>query len=111
MSHGKAIVLDSPSEIKRKFGVGYNLIIELKKQSNNGEDIRENPVRTKIKDLLLEANLSGATTSVELTDSKKIVCLVPAEHATKLSHLLKKLEQIPEIIVAVEMTSLEDAYL
>lgn len=31
MSHGKVIALDTPSEIKRKFGVGYNLIIELKK--------------------------------------------------------------------------------
>ena len=111
MSHGKVIVLDTPSEIKRKFGVGYNLIIELKKQANNGEDIRENPVRTKIKDLILEADLNGASTSMELTDSKKIVCLIPTEHATKLSHLLKKLEQMPEIFVAIEMTSLEDAYL
>ena len=111
MSHGKVIVLDTPSEIKRKFGVGYNLIIELKKQANNGEDIRENPVRTKIKDLILEADLNGASASMELTDSKKIVCLIPTEHATKLSHLLKKLEQMPEIFVAIEMTSLEDAYL
>ena len=31
MSHGKVIVLDTPSEIKRKFGVGFNLIIELRK--------------------------------------------------------------------------------
>jgi hypothetical protein len=28
MSHGKVIALDSPNGIKRKYGVGYNLIIE-----------------------------------------------------------------------------------
>lgn len=49
--------------------------------------------------------------SLDLTDSKKIVFLIPTEHATKLSTLLKKLEQMPEIIIAIEMTSLEDAYL
>ncbi len=31
MSHGKVINLDTPAEIKKKFGVGYNLIIELRK--------------------------------------------------------------------------------
>lgn len=33
MSHGKVITLDTPAEIKRKFGVGYNIIIEMKNQS------------------------------------------------------------------------------
>lgn len=30
MSHGKVIALDSPLGIKRKYGVGYNLIVEAK---------------------------------------------------------------------------------
>jgi len=29
MSHGKVIALDSPIGIKRRYGVGYNLILEL----------------------------------------------------------------------------------
>ena len=28
MSHGKVIALDSPIRIKRRYGVGYNLILE-----------------------------------------------------------------------------------
>jgi hypothetical protein len=60
---------------------------------------------------VLKSDFLGASMSLDLTDSKKIVFLIPTEHATKLSVLLKKLEQMPEIIVAVEMTSLEDAYL
>lgn len=30
MSHGKVIALDSPLGIKRRYGVGYNLIIEVR---------------------------------------------------------------------------------
>jgi ABC-type multidrug transport system ATPase subunit len=92
MSHGKVINLDTPAEIKRKFGVGYNLIIELKKQANNGEDIRESPHKTKLEDLILKADFHGASASLELTDSKKLVFLIPTEHANKLAPLLKKLE-------------------
>lgn len=58
MSHGKVIALDTPSEIKRKFGVGYNLIIELKKQSS--EDISESPIKSLIEDLILKSNFTGA---------------------------------------------------
>jgi len=32
MSHGKIIGLDTPDEIKRKFGVGYNVLVEIKHQ-------------------------------------------------------------------------------
>jgi ABC-type multidrug transport system ATPase subunit len=28
MSHGKVIALDTPNNIKRRFGVGYNLFLE-----------------------------------------------------------------------------------
>ena len=32
MSHGRIIGLDRPDEIKKKFGVGYNVFIEAKHQ-------------------------------------------------------------------------------
>ena len=32
MSHGRIIGLDTPDEIKRKFGVGYNIFVEAKHQ-------------------------------------------------------------------------------
>jgi len=61
--------------------------------------------------MILKSDLHGASVSLELTDSKKLVFLIPEEHASKLSPLLLKLESIPDILVAVEMTSLEEAYL
>jgi len=47
MSYGKVIALDTPEEIKRKYGVGYNIIVEIKKenQTQNLNDIRESPLR------------------------------------------------------------------
>jgi len=38
MSQGKIISLDTPSEIKRKFGVGYNIYIEAKHQYESQMD-------------------------------------------------------------------------
>lgn len=37
--------------------------------------------------------------------------MVPFESELKMSDLLRKLESFPDIIIAVEITSLEDAYL
>lgn len=38
MSHGRVIGLDTPDGIKRKFGVGYNMYIELKHEYENAMD-------------------------------------------------------------------------
>lgn len=74
-------------------------------------DIRESPLKANLEEMILKSDLHGASVSLELTDSKKLVFLIPEEHASKLSPLLLKLESIPDILVAVEMTSLEEAYL
>lgn len=37
--------------------------------------------------------------------------MVPFEHEKKFSVLLRQLESFPDVSVALEMTSLEDAYL
>ena len=34
MSHGKIIALDTPTAIKRNFGVGYDLLIEYKQDQD-----------------------------------------------------------------------------
>lgn len=41
----------------------------------------------------------------------KLVYMVPYENEKKMSLLLSKLESFPDVTVAIEMTSLEDAYL
>ena len=37
MSHGKLLALDTPFNIKKQFGVGYNLLIEPKGQQHLNE--------------------------------------------------------------------------
>jgi len=37
--------------------------------------------------------------------------MVPFEHEKKMSELLRRLESFPDVTIALEMTSLEDAYL
>ena len=34
MSHGKVIALGTPANIKRRFGVGYNVFVELRSNFN-----------------------------------------------------------------------------
>jgi len=41
MSHGRIINLDTPDEIKRKFGVGYNIYCEAKHQYEDQMDIEQ----------------------------------------------------------------------
>ena len=36
MSHGRVISMDTPDEIKRKFGVGYNVYVEAR-HTHEGE--------------------------------------------------------------------------
>ena len=38
MSHGRIINLDTPGEIKRKYGVGYNIFCEAKHEFENQMD-------------------------------------------------------------------------
>ena len=38
MSHGRVIGLDTPNEIKRKFGVGYNIYVEARHEYENQLD-------------------------------------------------------------------------
>ena len=42
MSHGKVVALDTPQNIKRRFGVGYNIFVEAKyDQNRSNERIKE----------------------------------------------------------------------
>ena len=36
MSQGKLLALDTPNNIKKRFGVGYNLLLESKAQGMEG---------------------------------------------------------------------------
>ena len=61
--------------------------------------------------VLKDSEIPNCSKCFDSSNERKIVYLVPFEHETKFSELLSKLECFQEISVAVEMTSLEDAYL
>lgn len=68
MSHGRIIVLDKPDNIKRNFGVGYNIFIEPKHDSNlNQEDLQS--IRKSIRNLIT----SGKFVSQKASESKDSV--------------------------------------
>lgn len=76
MSQGKVIALDTPSGIKRQYGVGYTLIIEFKKFQTI--DIRDSSFKGEVDRIVLFGeHIHGATVSTDLTCAKKLVYLIP----------------------------------
>jgi ABC-type multidrug transport system ATPase subunit len=108
MSHGKVISLDSPLGIKRKYGVGYNLIIEA-----NSEHGAFSSYQRAMYDayVIKDSFIEGCSFHQDGSNTHKLVYMVPFDNDLKFSSLLRQLESFPNVIVAVEVTSLEDAYL
>ena len=61
--------------------------------------------------VLKDSGIEGCSYSQDGSNPFKLVYMVPFESEAKQSVLLRKLESFPDVIVAVEITSLEDAYL
>lgn len=108
MSHGKVIALDSPIGIKRKYGVGYNLILEANQVHG---PFSSDQVAMYNGFILRDAGIENTSFNQDSSNATKLVFMVPFENELKMSVLLRKLESFPDIIVAIEITSLEDAYL
>lgn len=58
-----------------------------------------------------EAGIPGTSYNPDASNELKLVYMVPFEFEKKMSVMLSKLESFQNIVVALEMTSLEDAYL
>jgi hypothetical protein len=61
--------------------------------------------------ILRDAGIENTSFNQDSSNATKLVFMVPFENELKMSVLLRKLESFPDIIVAIEITSLEDAYL
>jgi len=61
--------------------------------------------------VIKDADIDGCTYSADGSNASRLVFMVPFESEKKMAVLLRKLESFPDVIVAVEVTSLEDAYL
>lgn len=111
MSHGKVIAQDTPSNIKRRFGVGYNLFLEpINSNEMDAQQLEE------LADTVRQAALSGGVIEGirEATDSsdRRLIFQIPFSEVDRISTLVAHYENnFPELYVDVEMNSLEDAYL
>ena len=72
MSHGKLLALDTPFNIKKRFGVGYNLLIEPKVISNQTEF---QSIKPELDEVIMStvANIEVSSDSTP----KKLVYLIP----------------------------------
>lgn len=97
MSHGKVIALGTPNDIKRRFGVGYNLYVEPKFGSRLDASQLAERLMAVERVLLHRENFNGITKSPDSTD-KKLLFLVPINLQGSISELIREIEQdIPEM--------------
>jgi ATP-binding cassette subfamily A (ABC1) protein 3 len=107
MSHGRLLALDTAFNIKKQFGVGYNLSIEPKCDLATFVSMKGD-----LDNLILR--LSGILGVEESSDStnKKYIYQIPFTGQDKIPMLLQTLErQFPMVFCDLEMNSLEDAYI
>ena len=111
MSHGKVIALGTPQNIKRQFGVGYNLFIESKSPENLSNAQISEQLATIDRIFLGRDGYDGITKSPDSTD-KKSLFLVPISLIDRISNLMKEVEDdVPDMQVDIELNSLEDAFI
>lgn len=111
MSHGKVVALGTPNDIKRKFGVGYNLYVESKFGSRlEGGQLAERLMAVE-RVFMAREGYEGIIKSPDSTD-KKLLFLVPISLQDRISELIHEVERdIPEMQVDLELNSLEDAFI
>ena len=94
---------DKPWNIKKEFGVGYSLLIEKK----GGLALNQE----KEIDSLIRSEIEGLTKSQD-SNYTRLIYFIPFELVKKLPGLLDLLKaNFEDVLVAVEVTDLEAAYL
>ena len=103
MAHGSVIVLDTSDNIKEKYGVGFHLIIE--NQAGLPIEILDNLV------LNFGGFIKPATISSDSNDRRRTY-FIPNANKLAIGDLIERVEEsFPDVLIAVEVESLEDAYL
>jgi ABC-type multidrug transport system ATPase subunit len=92
MDHGKLIALDTPNNIKRRFGVGYNVLMEpIQANQMNHEQIRALAGSVRAAALAPERDIIGLKESKDSVN-KKLIFLVPYGEVGKISGFIKYFE-------------------
>lgn len=107
MSHGKLLALDTPFNIKKRFGVGYNLFVEPKSHFVS----QFQSIKGQIDDVMRNESIISNVTESNDSTPKRLIYLLPFDQVSNIPNLLRQLEQsFPDLYVDIEMNSLEDAY-
>jgi ABC-type multidrug transport system ATPase subunit len=104
MSQGRVIANDTPRNIKKQYGVGYHLIVEQRRASEN---VASFDFKDKVQ--LLDP-FKNVKVNEDLSYGSKLVFSIPSDQEKRMPELLKTIEGIPELIVSVEVMTLEDSY-
>lgn len=96
MSHGKLLTLDTSHNIKKKFGVGYNLMIEptasqsdqLKAESNNFN----NALKKQIDAVVFNNDVIVGVNESNDSSKKKLIYTIPLSEQKNIPRLLEELE-------------------
>ena len=93
MSHGRIINLDTPHEIKRKFGVGYSIYVEARHEYENMLDKEGlKSVFDRVRQIFFgNDDLSEITESPDSND-KKLIIHVPTAYVQEMAGLIKRVE-------------------
>ena len=93
MSHGRLIGLDTPDEIKRRFGVGYNVYLEPK--HHLADQMDEGAIKLlfdKARRIFLgHADMEGIEESLDSND-KKLIFMVPSAYVYKMADVVALVE-------------------
>ena len=93
MSHGRLIGLDTPDEIKRRFGVGYNVYLEPK--HHLADQMDEGAIKLlfdKTRRIFLgHADMEGIEESLDSND-KKLIFMVPSAYVYKMADVVALVE-------------------
>jgi len=111
LSHGRIVALDTPDNIKKHFGVGYNLILEHKQEEGKNNGLTD--TREELRDLFASGRFVSKKTveSIDSTD-ERVLFQIPIIDVRKMPALLAHLEDTyPTLHIDIELNSLEDSYI
>ena len=92
MSQGKIIALDTPHNIKRRFGVGYNVFLEpIDANIMTQVQIKELACKARSAALAPERAINGIKESKDSLD-KKLIFLVPYYEVGNISNFIHYFE-------------------
>ena len=105
MSHGELLCLGTASYIKRRFGVGYHLVIEPKAEREDDFDKLKDEAIQIIKDLIPESEQDPKSARYQAS------FLLPFKYLDTFPKLFYELEKFNGLQINVEVSSLEDAFI